>query len=184
MTKEEKSIYDKKRRELNKDKFKEKDRKYWELNKEKKKEYRRKNKEKIALREKEYKKLNRHRSNERQKYRILTDPKFKLKCILRMRFYNAIKRNSKSGSAVKDLGCSIEFLKSYLESKFTTGMSWNNHGQWHIDHIIPLDSFNLSIREELLKACHYTNLQPLWAYDNIRKSNKLLNPPPSSNCPF
>jgi hypothetical protein len=86
-----------------------------------------------------------------------------------------LKKNAKSGSAVRDLGCSIEQLKQHLESKFQTNMSWNNYGPtgWHIDHIIPLSKFNLSIREELLKACHYTNLQPLWAIDNICKGNKL-----------
>jgi hypothetical protein len=69
------------------------------------------------------------------------------------------------------LGCSIPELKTYLESKFQEGMSWENWGiyGWHIDHIIPLDAFNLTNREEFLKACHYTNLQPLWAEENLKK---------------
>ena len=73
------------------------------------------------------------------------------------------------------MGCSVEELKKYLESKFyphsETGeiMSWENYGEWHIDHRKPLKMFNLSKREELLKACHYTNLQPLWAKDNLIK---------------
>jgi len=79
----------------------------------------------------------------------------------------------KSGSGVKDLGCSIKDLKIYLEGKFKQGMSWNNWGTkgWHIDHIRPLSSFKLSERSNLLEACHYTNLQPLWAEDNILKSD-------------
>ena len=72
-------------------------------------------------------------------------------------------------------GCKIDFLMGYLESKFTSGMTWKNHKLygWHIDHIIPLSSFDLTDRDQYLKACHYTNLQPLWAVDNIRKGNKL-----------
>jgi hypothetical protein len=90
---------------------------------------------------------------------------------LRQRLCAAIRHKSKKGSAVRDLGCTIEELKQHLESQFGPGMSWENYGKWHIDHIIPLSSFDLSKRDELLKACHYTNLQPLWAKDNIKKSN-------------
>lgn len=93
---------------------------------------------------------------------------------LRSRFNQAFKRNSKVGSAVKDLGCSIEDFKNYLESKFQEGMTWDNYGQWHIDHVKPLSSFNLMDIEEVIKACHYTNLQPLWAKDNLSKSNKII----------
>jgi hypothetical protein len=90
---------------------------------------------------------------------------------LRKRLNFAIKNNQKSGSAVKDLGCTVQELKIYLESKFTEGMSWDNYGKWHIDHIIPLNSFDLSDLEQLKKACHYTNLQPLWAEANLAKSD-------------
>jgi len=96
-------------------------------------------------------------------------------CVLRARLNSAIKNNQKTGSAVQDLGCTIAHFKAYLESKFTNGMSWNNWAKdgWHIDHIKPLVSFDLSNREELLKACHYTNLQPLWAQDNLSKGKKI-----------
>jgi len=108
---------------------------------------------------------------QKQKDRLATN--------LRSRLRDAIKRNQKSGSAVRDLGCSIEFLKKHLEDQFTEGMSWSNYGRygWHIDHIIPLDSFDLTNREELLKACNYTNLQPLWAGDNLRKGSKMQTKP-------
>lgn len=87
----------------------------------------------------------------------------------------AIRSNAKSGSAVRDLGCSIANLKLYLESKFTEGMSWDNYGRsgWHIDHIVPLSHYDLTDREQLLKACHFTNLQPLWAKDNYRKGARV-----------
>jgi hypothetical protein len=88
----------------------------------------------------------------------------------------AIKRNTKNGSSVKDLGCSIKEFKEYIEKQFKDGMNWNNWCKdgWHIDHIKPLNSFNLTDREDLLKAVHYTNLQPLWARDNFNKSDKIF----------
>lgn len=91
---------------------------------------------------------------------------------LRTRLNNALK--NKSGSAVTDLGCSIDELIIYLENLFLPGMTWENKGRygWHIDHIIPLASFDLTKREQTKKACHYTNLQPLWAKDNLSKGSK------------
>jgi hypothetical protein len=95
---------------------------------------------------------------------------------LRTRLWFAIKNNQKVGSAVRDLGCSIDHLKSHLESKFQEGMTWENYGLrgWHIDHIVPLSKVDLSNKESFLKVCHYTNLQPLWAKDNLSKRNKLV----------
>ena len=147
--------------------------------KQRNKRYREKNKEKLKEHKKIYYEQNKEKlKNSKYLYaknKRQTDIQYRLCCNLRRRLRNALKKNAKSGSAVRDLGCSIEQLKQHLESKFQTNMSWNNYGPtgWHIDHIIPLSKFNLSIREELLKACHYTNLQPLWAIDNICKGNKL-----------
>lgn len=94
---------------------------------------------------------------------------------LRGRLSKAIQFNYKTGSAVRDLGCTINEFKYYLELLWKEGMTWNNYGsginKWSIDHIIPLDSFNLTIREEMLKAVNYMNLQPMWNSDNSRKSN-------------
>jgi len=83
-----------------------------------------------------------------------------------------VNKGIKAGSAVKDLGCTIPELIKYLESKFQLGMTWENHSStgWHIDHIIPLCEFDLTDREQFLKAAHYTNLQPLWAEDNLKKN--------------
>ena len=110
----------------------------------------------------------------RDKHKRRFDPLFKLSTYLRSRLVKSLKRNTKIGSFVADLGCTIEELKQYLESKFREGMAWDNwstHG-WHIDHVIPLASFDLTDREQFLKACHYTNLQPLWAIDNLRKGDR------------
>jgi len=101
-----------------------------------------------------------------------TDIQFKLAKIQRNRLHWALKDDYKSGSAVQDLGCSIEKLKLHLEKQFQPGMAWENQGQWHIDHIIPLSKFDLTDRGQLLKACHFTNLQPLWAKNNLSKGGK------------
>ena len=104
-----------------------------------------------------------------------TDVNFRLRQNLRARIGHAIKRGAKVGSAVGDLGCTISELKQYLESKWQPGMTWDNwstHG-WHIDHITPLASFDLTDPEQLRTACNYTNLQPLWAEDNLSKGDRI-----------
>lgn len=75
-------------------------------------------------------------------------------------------------SATKELGCSVVELKLYLESKFLPGMTWENYGKWHVDHIMPLSKFDLTDSAQFKKAVHFSNLQPLWATDNIKKGNK------------
>ena len=75
----------------------------------------------------------------------------------------------KSDKTLELLGASVTFVKKYLESLFQPGMSWDNYGEWHVDHIIPCASFDLNDPEQQKKCFHYTNLQPLWAADNIAK---------------
>ncbi len=101
-----------------------------------------------------------------------TDPEFRLKNILRNRFYKVIKGYSKSGSVLSLIGCSVSELKDYLQSMFVGDMSWDNYGEWHIDHIKPCSLFDFSIESEQQECFHYTNLQPIWAVDNLIKSNK------------
>lgn len=110
-----------------------------------------------------------------KKDREQRDPIFKLKNRLRTRLWYALKKIKKSESIEKHIGCSNRELKSYLESKFQPGMSWDNYGEWHVDHIKPLAFFDLRNSEQLKQACHYTNLQPLWAKDNLAKSDKLAH---------
>jgi len=178
--KEEISIKGKEYRENHKEEISIKNKEYRENNKEeisiKGKEYYQNNKEEISIKAKKYRENHKEERNERQNNRIKTDINYKLTCNLRSRLTRAIKNNQKSGSAVDDLGCGISELILYLESKFQPGMTWDNwnYRGWHIDHIIPLSSFNLENREELLKAVNYANLQPLWAKDNISKNNKII----------
>jgi len=105
------------------------------------------------------------------KFRINTDINYRLKKRLRSRLSTALKRNSKSKSTLKLLGCTIQKLKQHLENRFKKRMTWNNYGfyGWHIDHIRPCFSFDLSKAKEQRKCFHYTNLQPLWAKENYRK---------------
>lgn len=141
------SIKEKKYRELNPEKNKNRRKLYYETHKEKHKEYF----------------INRRN----------VDPLFKLSDNLRRRLNFFLKKEKiKKHNKTFDLvGCSPTNLKGYLEKLFKSGMSWDNYGDWHIDHIIPLSSAKNS--EDLNKLCHYTNLQPLWGVDNIKKSNKL-----------
>lgn len=113
--------------------------------------------EKIREREKEYKRI------------WLQNPVNRLAHSLRTRMGKFVRNGQ---SATKELGCSVVELKSYLESKFLPGMTWENYGSWHVDHIQPLSKFKLTDSVEFAKAAHYTNLQPMWAADNIKKRNK------------
>lgn len=133
------------------------------------KQYRQKNKKRISLQQAEWHQNNKEYVLNRRK----STPQLKISNALRVRLNLALKANQKQGSAVEDLGCSVVELKNYLESKFQPGMTWDNWSRdgWHIDHVRPLASFDLTSREQLLKACHYTNLQPLWAKDNLSKGD-------------
>lgn len=134
---------------------------------------------KEKARVKRYKKIEHYRAYQRKwiKEQRKENPQIKIAGNLRIRICTLIKKNKRPGSAIKDLGCTLTELKLHLEKQFKEGMTWNNHGnrrgQWSIDHIIPLSKVNLSNREQFLKVCHYTNLQPLWMEDNVRKWNHI-----------
>jgi hypothetical protein len=149
------------------------------------------NKEKINLRNKSWYESNKekHRENNKNwsekniekvrkyhndliKRQRKLDPLKKLIFNVRNRISSVLK--NKNSSSFEIVGCTPVFLKEHLENQFTEGMSWDNQGQygWHIDHIVPLSSAKTN--EEIYKLCHYTNLQPLWAEDNLKKSNKIL----------
>jgi hypothetical protein len=121
----------------------------------------------------------RHRSNGkkymlRTKKRRKEDPMFRIRGNLSSRVCSALKAagTRKSEKTKELIGCSIEDLKAHLESKFVEDMTWENYGKWHLDHIKPCATFNLIDVEEQRKCFHWTNLQPLWAIDNLRKSSR------------
>ena len=128
--------------------------------------------------DKRYSKKHRKKLNKIQVNKYHTDKQYKLKVTIRNRIniYLKEKKITKYTSSTHSIGCDYETLEKHLESQFTDGMNWDNHALdgWHIDHIIPLDYYDLSDPKQFKKACHYTNLQPLWADENIQKSNKIL----------
>jgi hypothetical protein len=165
MTKEQ--IYQKEYRLKNKEKIKELQKKYSEANKDKIAKYKRQH----YLENKE--RIEKYR-NEWRNNKCKTDSLFKLTYNTRNLIRKSFKRNgySKNSKAYEILGCTFEDFKQHLEKQFKKGMSWNNHGEWHLDHIYPVSL--AKDEEELIKLNHYTNFQPLWAIDNIKKSNKII----------
>lgn len=110
---------------------------------------------------------------EREKLRRDSDPIYRLRHNLSTRLYLAVSK--KIGKTSEIVGCSLEELMSHLETKFTEGMNWDNYGEWHVDHIRPCSSFNLEDPYEQMTCFHWSNLQPLWAKDNLRKGARLEN---------
>ena len=119
----------------------------------------------------------RRKVNEKYHHDYHTNPIFRLRRLMRERFRRALKDQvaRKPCGVLELLGCTVEFLKQYIEDQFHPGMSWDNHGRhtWHIDHKKPLASFDLTDEEQVKQAFHYTNLQPLWAHDNWSKGARV-----------
>jgi hypothetical protein len=94
---------------------------------------------------------------------------------LRRRLYSALMGKSRSLSLLDLLGCSLDQLRKHIESQWSSGMSWDNYGLngWHVDHIYPLSKLDLTDPEQLRRACHFSNLSPMWAELNRRKYNKV-----------
>jgi hypothetical protein len=177
--KEKRDNYNKEYYQNNKEKIrehqKEYNKEYYQDNKEKRLEYYQNNKEKIREYYKNNKEKIREHRKKYQKEKYKTDVNHKIRCILRSRIRKAIKNNYKTSSSIELLGCSIQEVREHLESQFKEGMTWDNHSLdgWHIDHIKPCTSFDLSDPEQQKECFHYTNLQPLWAEENISKGAKI-----------
>lgn len=140
------------------------------------KEYHSNNYNRINEQRKIYYQLNKHKINKKQNLRYQTDINYRIRKSLGSRLSETVRGEYRSTSVKKLIGCSIDELIIHLESKFYNGMTWENYGLkgWHIDHIKPCSSFNLTELSQQKKCFNYTNLQPLWAIDNLKKSNKIL----------
>jgi hypothetical protein len=168
----------KKTYQKNKEKILEKKKQKYSENREEKilkvKEYSEKNSDKIKKRKKKYYQKTKEIRNTYYKEKYKTDVFYKLGKIVRKRILDYLKIEQNVVKKQDILGCSIEFLKEHIEKQFTKGMSWELLGkEIHIDHIIPLSS--AKTEEEIYKLCHYSNLQPLWAKENLSKGSKIID---------
>lgn len=140
-----------------------------------KKKYREANRELLNEKQREY--IKKPEVKIRHKERMTTDPQYALAWNGRHRRRKALNAQSatKIFSYNESLGCTPEFFKSYIESLFLEGMSWENYGagkdKWHLDEIRPCASFDLTDPEQYKECFHYTNCQPLWSEDNVKKSS-------------
>ena len=155
------------------------------------KDYRKKNIVKIRLAAKLYARRVRNPEKEKEfrktpkakaiqkKYRqnrVLTTQQ-KLRHLIACRIKDAIRKQfgKKAYKTIELLGCSVEYARQYIENQFNNGMTWENHGTfWEIDHILPIDCFDLTDQEQQKKAFNYLNLQPLTWQENRRKSNRIV----------
>lgn len=162
----------KNRYEKNKDSILKKQSEYNKANKEKRRAYLKANREKIRNRGKTYREKHKDRINQRVKKMRATNPNLRISHSLRERMRSALIGKCKSASTMELLGCSIEQLKEHLEYQFKESMTWDNYGYfgWHIDHIRPCASFDLNYPDQQKECFHYTNLQPLWAEENLSKN--------------
>lgn len=109
-----------------------------------------------------------------EKQRRDSDDNFKIKARLRTRLYITLRKAGAKRAArtMTLVGCDIQFLRGYLEARFTEGMTWKNHGKWHIEHHIPLAEFDLREEAQQRQAFHYSNLRPMWGAQNQSKGSK------------
>jgi hypothetical protein len=110
--------------------------------------------------------------------RCKADPNFKLRLTIRNQLGRIVRAGgAKQAPSMAYIGCTVTELRRHLERQFLSGMTWQNHGEWHIDHIIPLAAFDFAgFPAQIKQAQHYTNLRPMWAEDNQRKSDTLTRP--------
>jgi len=162
----------------NRDSVKQQAKEWRENNKERKMEldrkYAKRNKEKLLAYTKEWRKTSGYYNKQHQA--IMSDPLLKFKAtvgsLIRGSFKRGVEGVNKQGRTEEILQCSLEFFLQYIQSKFTEGMTLENHGEWHLDHIVPLATAKSA--EDIVRLNHYTNFQPLWAKDNLSKGAKII----------
>jgi hypothetical protein len=168
-------------------------RKKWELNNPgHKSQYKKNNREKINAKNKAYRQSNpdkasewqeRYRRNNPEKFRksqrdyrrkrYWSDEDYRLQMQLRSRLTKALGRNSELTAAISECGCTLAELRERIESQFLPGMSWDSRSDWHIDHIYPLSAIDRHDRRQVIAACNWRNLRPVWAAENWRKNAKV-----------
>ena len=142
------------------------------------KKYHEEHKEEISKKIKDYiKKYNNSEIAKERKRNYKKKTRVRIIENLRNRLWYMIKGMHKSQHTLELLGCSVEKLKQHLQSQFKEGMTWDNYGRggWEIDHIYPISKIDLNNEQEIKRVCHYTNLQPLWGFENASKGNKILS---------
>jgi hypothetical protein len=146
---------------------------YYQENKNRLREYYQENKEQRKQKALEYYYKNKDRVRQRNKKRLLENPVYKIECTLRWSFNSALKARGiyKTKSFKELVGCDLNTFKDYIEKQWLPGMSWMNHSYkgWHLDHIKPIKTFDLTNMEEQKKCFHYTNFRPLWWKDNLSR---------------
>ena len=166
-----KKVADKKWRDSNKDYLSNKHKTWSE-----------KNREHLNTYHKEWreKNIDKHRENKRnyEKTRKANDPLYKLISNFRTAIYQVLKENNvdKNGHYFEVLKYTPEELINHLKKQFTDGMTWDNYGQWHVDHVMPISVHDIQEigDNEFMRCWSLSNLQPMWGDENIRKSNKIL----------
>jgi hypothetical protein len=152
-------------------------RQYQEENKERIKQYSKQYREENKERIKQYNQENREHRNQwqrqYQKQRKKTDAVYKMRINMSKLIYKSIKNQgyTKKSQTYNILGCDFDTFKKHIEKQFTKGMNWQNQGEWHFDHIIPIAT--AKTEEDVIRLNHYTNFQPLWAKDNLSKGAKI-----------
>ena len=161
-------------RQEHREKINARQRKYGQEHREKKREYYQENKEKIATQNREYGQENKETIAARKRKRYANDPAYAMSMRLRRRMASAVKAaglDKKCDSSSELLGISPQGLKEWLEAQFTEGMTWENRSDWHVDHIVPCDAFDMTVEQNQRICFWYKNLQPMWAEENLQKSN-------------
>ena len=175
--KENRKLYNINYRKKNKKVLKKQQKKWYLNNKEHKRQYdliyKKKHKKRYQKQNKEYRIKNKDKIRKHLLNKYHNNLQYKLSNILRKRIQKVLKGYSKSKNSMDLLGCTIEQLWIHLEKSFKPGMTRKNHGKWHLDHIRPCASFDLTKASEQRKCFHYTNLQPLWASENLAKGSKI-----------
>jgi len=149
-------------------------------NSEKIRRYRQENKIKNTEYQRNYYKEHQKRIREqikvRRKTKWINDPNYRLNISISFLIYRSLKQNKNGHHWEKLIGYTLQELKQHLEKQFSLGMTWENYGKWHIDHLIPISLFNITGigSKGFKKAWALENLQPLWAEENIKKSNKIF----------